>query len=1239
MGPKEIGRLFVLSVWFVTSAYASEALRPGIIIETVASNSASERAGLEEGDLVVGWSRGDVRGEIQSPFDLTEVEIEHAPRGTVTLEGLRGTEKNQWRLDSDDWGISARPNFQENLLSLYHDGRELAKAGNLSQAVDRWHAALETHEPLPAWVNTWLLFHSAELYSKARQWQEADNGYRQAIQKAGESGPVVNQQLLKAWAASFRQRSDWSNSEKYYEQAISEALNLTSDRLAAAASMDELGTVYLQQGNLEQAAKYFQRAADARAELAPNSLVLARSINNLGIAVARQGDLAKAEEYFHRALEIRQKLAPEGLEVATTLNGLGLVALRRGNLAQSEEFHRHALRIRQNLAPGSVDLAVTFNSLGLVEMDQGDLAAAEDHYRQALSIRQKLAPETLDVATLLNNLGLVALSRGDLVTAEDYFHQALDLRQKLAPESLDVAATLNNLGIVAIDRGDLVKGEGLYRRALDIKRRLAPDSLEVATVLNNLGDIADLRGDLAKAEGLYQEAFDLRQKLAPGSLDLAGSLANLGNVALQQGNLTKAQECYEKALDIKLRLGPGRIDNAEDFGDLGTLAMEREDLVKAEDYFHQQIAIAERLAPKSLVMASSLQNLGNLAHKRNDVPTATQYFRRALAIRETVAPGSEDHADTLLALAAVAREQGQLDAAEQLFQKALQVLESQTVRLGGTEEDHLKFRARHTSAYKDYIDLLVAENHPELALQTLERWRARSLLQMLNSARIDVRKGIDPALLEQERSLREAVAIQSNRRIKILSDKHTDDQVAVINKKLEELLAQQKDVESQIRATSPVYAALTQPQPLNAKEIQQLLDHDMLLLEYSLGEERSYVWALTAESLSVAELPKRSAIEAAARQVYGLLTERNRQIKTETELARDRRFARTEASYPGAVNSLSQMVLGPIAAQLAGKRLLIVSDGALQYIPFAILPSPETRNAAGSRRSKHLVPLVVEHEIIHLPSASLLAVLRRETMERKQAPKAVAVLADPVFDAQDRRVSNKPHEEGGAKDPENEEAFSEAEQSQERLTRSAVDAGLSAGEDLRLARLPFTRQEAKAVLAATPAGQGMNALDFKASRATAMSPELADYRIVHFATHGLLDSRHPELSGLVFSLVDEQGQPQNGYLELQDVYNLNLPAELVVLSGCETGLGEEISGEGLVGLTRGFMYAGAGRVLASLWNVDDVATAELMGRFYRAMEHDAMRPAAALRQAQTEMWKQQRWNAPYYWAAFTLQGE
>jgi len=263
----------------------------------------------------------------------------------------------------------------------------------------------------------------------------------------------------------------------------------------------------------------------------------------------------------------------------------------------------------------------------------------------------------------------------------------------------------------------------------------------------------------------------------------------------------------------------------------------------------------------------------------------------------------------------------------------------------------------------------------------------------------------------------------------------------------------------------------------------------------------------------------------------------------------------------------------------------------------------------------------------------MLAVLRRELAGRKPAPKIVAVLADPVFQRDDLRVKISQTEKKPTELTKNTEQARHLEDALER----AIQVIEASEGGLEIPRLLFTRQEAEAIMALAPKQQRLTALDFVASRATATSADLSQYRIVHFATHGLLNSQHPELSGLVFSLVDSQGQPQDGFLRLHEIYNLKLPAELVVLSGCRTGLGKEIKGEGLIGLTRGFMYAGAARVVASLWGVNDEATADLMRRFYRGMLVEGMRPVAALRTAQVAMWKQG--VPPYYWAGFTLQGE
>ncbi|MET0624673.1 MAG: CHAT domain-containing protein, partial [Pyrinomonadaceae bacterium] len=452
----------------------------------------------------------------------------------------------------------------------------------------------------------------------------------------------------------------------------------------------------------------------------------------------------------------------------------------------------------------------------------------------------------------------------------------------------------------------------------------------------------------------------------------------------------------------------------------------------------------------------------------------------------------------------------------------------------------------------------------------------------------------------------------------------------------ENLRTELQQVETQIRQTSPRYAALTQPQPLTLAEIQtQALDADTLLLEYALGKDRSYLWVVTPTSLMSYELPGRAEIEAAAMEFYQSVRRSPRAAANTAKARREIGAAlqrQAQARSEQAAARLSRMLLAPAATLLGKKRLLIVADGALQYIPFAALPEPVSEGGGVKPP-----PLIVQHEIASLPSASTLAVLRREAGERKATTKTLAVVADPVFERTDQRLKGRVGQP--AANVNTPEAPADESRGLGLITvKSAQESGVTA-RDLRIPRLPATRREADAISQLAPPAARLEMLDFAANRAAATDPALGDYRFVHFATHGFLDSQHPELSGILLSMFDEQGRAQDGFLRAHEIFNLNLNADVVVLSACQTGIGKVVKGEGLVGLTRGFMYAGAPRVMVSLWSVNDAATAELMTRFYKGVLIDKRRPAQALQAAQVSMLNDKRFAAPFYWAAFTLQGE
>ena len=377
-----------------------------------------------------------------------------------------------------------------------------------------------------------------------------------------------------------------------------------------------------------------------------------------------------------------------------------------------------------------------------------------------------------------------------------------------------------------------------------------------------------------------------------------------------------------------------------------------------------------------------------------------------------------------------------------------------------------------------------------------------------------------------------------------------------------------------------------------------------MLLEYSLGEEKSYVWAVTRNNISSAELPGQKFLNEPAQKLYELLA-----VLPSEE---------TEKQLTEAARELSQMVLSPIAAKLNKRRIIVVADGVLNYIPFQSLPMP----SANSEQ------MVAEHEVINAPSASVLEQLRQESAQRQPSERVLAAFGDPVF------ASNYAQR----KDP---TANAEVVVAQNQVWQHALrDIEIKGDSFDRSTIQPlFYAKRELANLRDVAGSATLVATGFDASRESLESANLTKYAILHFATHGILDPKHPENSGLFLSMVDRDGKAQNGFFSLQDIYGLHAPVELVVLSACRTGLGKEVRGEGLIGLTRGFMYAGASSVVASLWKVDDEATAELMKRFYANMLQRAMTPAAALRAAQNSIRQEPQWHSPYYWAAFTLQGD
>ena len=776
----------------------------------------------------------------------------------------------------------------------------------------------------------------------------------------------------------------------------------------------------------------------------------------------------------------------------------------------------------------------------------GKLEAARQLYHAA-------GDKGTEAVTLLG-MGRINDLLGEKQQALDYYNQALPLSRAVGDRRRE-AITLNNIGNVYDSLGEKQQALDYYNQALPLRRAVGDRGGE-ATTLNNIGLVYDSLGEKQQALDYYNQALPLRRAVG----DRGGEATTLNNIGLVYDSLGEKQQ--------------------------------------ALDYYNQALPLRRAVGDRG-GEATTLNNIGLVYDSLGEKQQALDYYNQALPLRRAVGDRGGE-ANTLFNFAYLKRNQGNLSEALTDIETAITIVEDLRTKIG-SQELRQSFFATVQDYYQFYIDLLMQlhQQNPQkgydaLAFHASERSRARSLVELLTEAGANIRQGVDPKLLEQEQNLLQQLNTVEYQRYQLTQGQYTETQIDELKAKSQALSNQLNQLQTQIRLTSPRYAALKYPQPLNLPEVQQLLDEDTLLLQYSLGEERSYLWAVTKNSITSYVLPKQSEIEEIAQPW--------REMNESTSV---------ESGLP-----LSEILLKPVASQLGNKRLLIVGDGVLQYIPFAALPILSQPNT----------PLLVEHEIVTAPSTSTIAIQREKLQNRPTVAKTVAVLADPVFSLNDSRVTrNAPQQ--------NPQTLNNL-----ALTRAARNLGIGEGAKT-YGRLEYTRTEAEKIIALVPENQRLQALDFQASLEQAKNPNLSEYQIVHFATHGLLDSVNPELSGVVLSLFNQQGQAEDGFLRIQDIFNLNLPAELVVLSACQTGLGKDTKGEGLVGMTRGFMYAGARRVIVSLWSVNDASTSELMTKFYQKMLQGEENPIHALRQTQLEMWKSEEWQSPYYWGAFTVQGD
>jgi CHAT domain-containing protein/Flp pilus assembly protein TadD len=950
-----------------------------------------------------------------------------------------------------------------------------------------------------------------------------------------------------------------------------------------------------------------------------------RAVRAIGQLNSRLGELQKALDYFIRSQELCQKSASAGCEVAAR-NDLGLVYLLLGEPEKAWEHCSVALKLSRDTADRAGE-AQAFDNMGEIYYARGNREKALEQHREALSIWKELRDVKGEAQALLY-LGYSYSDLSIVQNAAESYEQALALFKQVN-DSTGQAATLIAIGHLHNNKGERQKALECYDLATPLLRRVG-DRFGEARALNGMGFIYLELGEPKQAIQYLEQARQLFRSLSYKSGE-AVSLIIIGRVHYAMGDYTAALRDFQESLIAFRAIKDERLESYA-LSYLGMVYAAIGDTANAFEYSEKGLALSRQLKDRNRE-SYTLRNIAYLQERLDKKEEALSSYAQALELSKATGdrPGQSL---TLYHIARISRELGELDQARAKIEEALEISDTLRTKVSGHEMRALYFATIH-QLYELYVDVLMQlfsvrgdRNFLVAAFEASERGRARSLLETLAEGRANIREGVDPKLLTREQDLQRRINALTEQRIQLVEGEAYAEKVKNLEKQLDALATEYQQVQGHIRASSPRYAALVQPQPLTLQRVQkEVLDGDTVLLAYALGDKHSFLWAVTQNSIKHFELPARAEIERASRRVYDLLTARN-VVVSETSKQRQQRVKSADDEFPQAADALAQTILGPVAAELGKKRIAIVADGALQYVPFAALPSPANSKSSPANSST-APPLVLDHEIVLLPSASSLVLMRDELKGRRPAPKTLAVVADAVFDKGDDRLSSTGRLESQKR----------GKETPIRWEDTALRSFDGLNQGAQIMRLPFSRREAQAIIALVPSKDSMLALDFQASRATVVGPQLSQYRYVHFATHGLLNSEHPDLSGILLSRYNASGKPQNGFLQLPDIYNLKLSADLVVLSACQTALGKDIRGEGLVGLTRGFMYAGAPRVVASLWQVDDAATAELMRQFYTAMLSEGKRPAEALRMAQVRIWQQNAWPSPYYWAAFTLQGE
>lgn len=967
--------------------------------------------------------------------------------------------------------------------------------------------------------------------------------------------------------------------KKDYEKAIADSESLIRDDPAFPLVYEKLVNAAQRAGDPDRARIFFT-------SLTTNN---PRGHFGIGLIQSQQGELAAAIEQYRQCLQVVPDFVPAYIALvnaAGTLNRFPEVELFIDSLppTASSRYGLSYLRYMQRRYQEAIELSeqalLIDPQLSETYKTRAQSLYALGRYADARKAAQILqqevtAPEKIELRLSGMIIGAVATAvTGNRAEAIAELNTAYQGIVEVGNPELEENVH-SQLAYLYDLQNECAQSLQHAKAVLALGKELK--SRYVGRYIGNVGGAYACLGDMTEAINYYNQALEISaDPQNPDSSNLVSLLTNIAEAKV--ANYAEALPMLERASVVSQSITNPTMKMRVLLG-LGALYQENGDHARALELTRSALKIAQQTGV-AVPEGNSWNLLGRIYFSMSDVAQAAEAHRRALDIGgRTNTPQVVWNA--LAGMAAVFEKQGKVELAAQHYQQAIDTIEDVRSRIG-ISEDRASFLADKVEIYKKLIGLLIASKRNVEAFHCVERARARAFLDLLAEAKVDVENAA-PDLTKRQQELQHRISQLTTQLIK----EQDKTKIAELEKELSRADTELADWLRELRRRNPRYAALKYPEPITLATAQRLLDEQTILLSYSLAEPQSFLFALTRTDFQVKRLPSEATLRESVHKFLAAITDRNNPAPVE---------------YRRQAARLSQFLLQPISTMLAGKkRLVIVADGALQRLPFEALLLPGTAAQGDLRRLPYLVR---RFAVSYAPSASVLAELQNEP--RAAAPRGFIAFGDPVY---------------------------------EQRAEGAIASTLRAGgmERVNLQPLPHSREEITGIAKLFTDDERAVFFAEDASEENVKTPErLSRYRMVHFSTHGYVNEARPRFSGLLLSSPRTNRQLEDGLLSAYEVFNLKLQADLVVLSACETGLGKEVKGEGLMSLMRAFMYAGASSVVVSLWNVNDESASDLMIRFYRNLK-TGMSKGEALRQAQLETINDN--GFPFFWAPFILVGK